>query len=453
MRGNPPSFQLSHNLRTGVLMSTTVLPHTKIYDAIEAIKEQARHDALNGRDGRDFKAQREKDLQEFFSNKSTELILEEQNIKAESASSYQRFTSNAEKVYLENTSKIKGAVQQVVIKAQTEKSKRHDAITYIRYFKDKNEIRREPQQPNVFLNSVSLIAIAVVEGMANSVFFLSSGLMPNVIEAAKFSLSLAVANVFISAIGGGYLSVRYLHRSCTKTQRYMAMLGAFFTVMVLISIHYAVAIVRSTGSLDNLLAFYGSPSIIINDINSILILAVGLVASVFACYKGVSAFSDSIPDYGDLKAQVEDFESDVDETHEEQQEVIFDLFDQSTAEINKTLSEMQKHHSSIEQRTIDFNAKAQSSEQRYDSYHSKKAEELEIYISTYKSISLENIAIDSHLEKSAQLPEFDQYESNEVNSFYKEAQQKISEVSNQIQTTVEQSQKQLELVLQAFYKG
>ncbi|MEP5730211.1 MAG: hypothetical protein ABJL67_12680 [Sulfitobacter sp.] len=171
-------------------------------------------------------------------------------------------------------------------------------------------LTREPETPDPTMNGMVFVCMTIVEGGALGMFFLSSGFASSFSEAMGIGLSISGANIVMSAGLGGATFGRFwgygvnarIQDVQVRLKRLMGRIGCVATAGAILVLLLATGIVRATGDAEHLRFDLETIKIAATSFESLMLWIVSGSFSVLAWTKGLSAFRDRYPGFGEACA-------------------------------------------------------------------------------------------------------------------------------------------------------
>lgn len=209
-------------------------------------------------------------------------------------------------------------------------------------FRCRHGLTRSAIEPSI-LNNVLLFGIMVfIEGMVNASFFLTAHISATPIAALLLSLLISLTNIAVSSCVGFFVGRKIdyganaIDADKFAKQRRIArvLLGCY--VLVIALFHATVALVRYQETMDGIEHSFSNYVGMMTTPEPLFLILIGVVMSVVAYKKSLSAFDDPYPGYGERHRAVLDAQEAVYDFHEQLQEKIEARFDEVLANAETT---------------------------------------------------------------------------------------------------------------------
>ncbi|MEW8562590.1 MAG: hypothetical protein AB2541_10805 [Candidatus Thiodiazotropha sp.] len=192
-------------------------------------------------------------------------------------------------------------------------------------FRLRHGLPRMAEAAQNILNTLIILLLAIfAEGGVNTSFLLNAQLAASPVSAILFSLLVSVTNVFFSAWAGYYIGrwKQYgAHATDADNPEFVAIRRRArwqFAVCggVWVLLHSSLGLVRAQESLDSV-----SPSLmgylsILTTPEALFLVLTGVGMSVLSYHKGMTAFSDSYPNYSNFHNATLSSKEDFQESYE-----------------------------------------------------------------------------------------------------------------------------------------
>lgn len=415
------------------------------------ILERAIKDALANKDGSDFFTENYSDYQHAVSD-SVERYLASKARLASRLTQSKPLLSKAESVVSATAMQLQSLGNKAISEIANAAKDFEETLAYLRAFKIQYNIKRPAKNPNKVLAFAITALLGGLEGLGNTLFFLASGSMPNFIEAAKLGFFFSYTLIFLAAVGGGFLSYRYLHESCSSFQRSFAKFGAVATLLSLALIIYSCALVRSTGSFDGLLSVYDKPALILDDLYSVMLFSLGCVVSVVAIYEGATGFSDPIPSYAGINQQVEDAKDAAYSEYDAFIENLDDTYQDAASEFEKTFNNLSVSHEDLVRHASEIDKSSQTLENECTSHYNQAIQRIKQYSQSLNSIR-PNLKLADERIDPIKLPEFSTFDSKIIDDTFKQDQEKLLKLRDTLQQALQEARCSVDQAMQAFQEN
>ena len=188
------------------------------------------------------------------------------------------------------------------------------ATRSFRAFRKRFGLADLPSQPNAIQSLAMLVALGILEGGSMGLLLVELGTAASFSSGLLTGATISATLILLNAFVGGYLCLRnafYGSRSAEQTRsfvlrRKIARAGCAGTVACSAFILAATVILRGSDSADalafSLQNWVGS----LTNLNSLLLLFIGIAGSIIGWWKGATGFADFHPGYSEAQARVDD---------------------------------------------------------------------------------------------------------------------------------------------------
>jgi hypothetical protein len=255
----------------------------------------------------------------------------------------------------------------------------------INHFKKTNGIRRSASFPTSHILTYSLLFIALIaESLLNSVFF-AEGSDTGLVGGLAIAFVISFFNICVGFITGLFLRYKNHISRVKSILTYFVLILAitFSTVFNLLVGHYREALGIDPDNAKSIAVDRFVDGILtIHDVQSWLLIAIGLVFFGLAIFKGYK-FDDEYPKYGKI---VRDRERLKDEIIGEK-ESIYEEFDELHEEFDSRLDDIYENVSIISKRLNSYVNSIENQQSAYNSYILHLQNCLNYVVTLYRGIN------------------------------------------------------------------
>ncbi len=197
-------------------------------------------------------------------------------------------------------------------------------------------LSRRPMAPHVFESLSQLGLFIVIETMLNAGFLNNAYMVAGPLQALMAATLISLTNVAAST-AGGYFVGRWLSYGIHtadpddpyfKQRRAAAQILLIVFAIVLAFFHLSVGLIRAQETLHNIEHSLARYTQILTTPEALFLVMVGIVMSSVSWNKGMSAFDDPYPGYGDRQRAVEQAMDQMEATIEDLQDQVAARFDE-----------------------------------------------------------------------------------------------------------------------------
>ena len=266
----------------------------------------------------------------------------------------------------------------------------------INLFKKTNFIRRSANYPDSHILTFSLLIFSIIiESIINGIFF-AEGSDAGLIGGVMIALIISFVNISVGFIAG--FSLRYKnHINKAKvvfSYLVLLLLITFSCVFNLLIGHYREALEMDPDNAKSVAVERFTDGILtIYDVQSWLLIVIGLVFFSFAIYKGYK-FDDEYPRYGKLCRNKEQLKEDINAEKDD----ICSVFDDKYEEINCKLDEIYENVQRISKSVNSYVNAKENQESIYHSYTVHLQSCLNYVVTLYREVNTN--------ERSSEAPDY-----------------------------------------------
>ncbi len=255
----------------------------------------------------------------------------------------------------------------------------------INHFKKVNSIRRAAFYPDSHILTFSMLFLALIlESMLNGVFF-AEGSDAGLVGGIAIAFIISFFNISIGFVTGFYL--RYKNH-VIKSKMFMSYMFLIISIVFsfvfnLLVGHYREALGIDPDNAKSVAVQKFAEGIMsIYDVQSWLLIAVGLVFFGLAIYKGYK-LDDKYPEYGKICRNREQIKDDINS----EKEILFEEFDELHEDFEVRLDQISKDIQVISKRLNSYVNAIENQESLYSSYKSHLQNCLNYIIRSYREIN------------------------------------------------------------------
>lgn len=203
-------------------------------------------------------------------------------------------------------------------------------------------IARSPMVPEGAQNFLDLGLLIFLEAVLNAGFLNNADMVAGPVQALLAAFMISLTNVAVST-SGGYFIGRWLtfglHSAEPnlpefKWKRYAAWFAFFGFIVVMLQFHLTVGLIRTQETLHQIQHSISRYMEIVSTPEALFLVMVGIVMSGLSWKKGVCAFGDPYPGYGELHRRVEGLKEQGMNQCEESKEKISERFGVKREEVS-----------------------------------------------------------------------------------------------------------------------
>ena len=222
------------------------------------------------------------------------------------------------------------------IEFQKLKAELQQARQITKAFALRHGLPRSPMTPQAFESLIMLSLFMALETLFNAGFLNNASMVAGPIQALVAAALISLTNVTASTAGGYFIGrwLSYgLHTADSsdpgfKQKRDAAWIGLLVFIGVMGLFHLTVGLIRAQETLHNIEHSLPHYAQILTTPEALFLVMVGIVMSCVSWKKGVTAFDDPYPGYGEKQRKVQQIQDDMAATYE-------DLSDQITARFDE----------------------------------------------------------------------------------------------------------------------
>lgn len=223
-------------------------------------------------------------------------------------------------------------------------------------------LSRRPMAPEVFESLCQLGLFIVIETMFNAGFLSNADMVAGPLQALVAAALISLTNVAASS-AGGYFIGRWLSYGIHtadpddpyfKQRRETAqfLLIVFASVMALF--HLTVGLVRAQETLHGIEHSLARYAEILTTPEALFLVMVGIAMSCVSWKKGMTAFDDPYPGYGDRQCSVEQVMDDLEATFEDLRDQVEARFEEKLGGLNETEKAALKNRAAYNRAVEDY---------------------------------------------------------------------------------------------------
>lgn len=211
-------------------------------------------------------------------------------------------------------------------------------------------ITRSPLKPEVFQNSLDLGLFIFLESLLNAGFLSNAYMVAGPVQGLVAAFMISFTNVAVSTSGGYFIgrNMSYgLHSAEPdnpefKKKRNAAWIALIGFMAVMSQFHLTVGLIRTQETLHQIEHSIPRYLDILYTPEALFLVMVGIVMSGLSWKKGMSAFADPYPGYGEMQRRVDDIQAQGMNQCDELKTQICERFAEKRKEITNAESEVVK---------------------------------------------------------------------------------------------------------------
>ncbi len=243
--------------------------------------------------------------------------------------------------------RAKGVIDGCAVILRTKHESVRDAFETKETERQRYGISRDPYQPDVIGNSLTLGIMVSIESFMNMGFLNNAYMVATAQAALLTAMLISLTNVIVSACAGFFIGRRLNYGSLAidsnSSQFRKTRLWAKFTfciyLVVIAFFLLSIGLVRSQENLSEIAHSLQAYLELLHTPEALLLVLISACMSAISFYKGMRGFADPHLHYGECALAIENAQEDLADYQDEIQETIEDFFDDAAAEI-------QDHHKS-----------------------------------------------------------------------------------------------------------
>jgi hypothetical protein len=211
------------------------------------------------------------------------------------------------------------------IEFQSLKAKLQKAKQISKAFALRHGLSRSPVTPQPFESLIVLGLYIVLEALLNAGFLNNAYMVAGAIQALVAAILISLTNVTVSCAGGYFIGrcLSYgLHTADSsdpgfKKKRDAAWIGLLVFISVMGHFHLTVGLIRAQESLHIIEHSISRYAEILTTPEALFLLMVGIVMSCVSWKKGLTAFDDPYPGFGEKQRKIQQIQDEMAATYED----------------------------------------------------------------------------------------------------------------------------------------